>query len=182
MSSILAFLQRVGSHLLTLVGGWDTTLKLLLAMMALDYLSGIIVGCVGRSPNSKTGCIDSRAGLNGLLKKGLILMVIAVAAQIDDTMDGSFVRATTAWFYIVNEAISVIENAAMAGVPMPEKLLKILGRAKEAQERPGAGSAENPAGAEGVPGVPGVGTVEELAKEIVREIAEGAKSEESGAR
>ncbi len=135
MSSILAFLRNAGNHLLMLVGGWDTTLKLLIAMMALDYISGIIVGCVGRSPHSATGCIDSRAGLNGLLKKSLILMVIAVAAQVDATMDGAFVRAATAWFYIVNEAISIIENAALAGIPMPEKLLKLLGKAKEAQER-----------------------------------------------
>ncbi len=134
MSSILAFLQRLGGDLLQLVGGWDTTLKLLVAMMALDYISGIIVGCVGRSPNSKTGCIDSRAGLNGLLRKGLILMVLAVAAQVDATMDGAFVRAATAWFYIINEAISILENAVIAGVPLPNKLVNMLGVAKKAQE------------------------------------------------
>lgn len=133
MSSILPILKEVGQHLLTLVGGWDSALKLLLAMMALDYVSGIFVGCIGRSPHSTSGCIDSRAGLSGLLKKGLILMVLAVAAQLDATLDNTFVRAATAWFYIVNEAISVIENAALAGVPMPQKLLSMLGFARRAQ-------------------------------------------------
>lgn len=133
MSSILAVLRMLGRILMELVGGWDATLKLLLAMMGLDYISGLTVGCVGRSPNSATGCIDSRAGLSGLLKKGLILMVLAVAAQLDATIDGEFVRAATAWFYIINEGISVLENAALAGIRLPEKLLKVLGVAKEAQ-------------------------------------------------
>ena len=136
MSSILGFLSRVGTFLLGLVGGWDATLKLLLAMMALDYLAGILVACVGRSPHSTTGCIDSRAGFRGLMKKGLILMVLAVAAQVDATMDGTFVRAATAWFYIVNEAISVLENAALAGVPMPVRLLRLLGKARRLTEEP----------------------------------------------
>jgi len=124
----------MGDALLGLVGGWDTTLKLLLAMMALDYVSGIVVGCLGRSRCSVTGCIDSRAGFRGLLRKGLILMVLAVASQIDDTMDGAFARGATAWFYIVNEGISVLENAALAGVPLPNKLLKMLGFGQEARE------------------------------------------------
>ena len=133
MSSVLAFLSRIGEMSLNLVGGWDSVLKLLLAMMGLDYFSGIIVACVGRSPNNPGGCLDSRASFRGLMQKGLTLMVLAVASQIDHTLDGSFVRATTAWFYIANEAISVLENAALAGVPMPEQLLKMLGKAKEAR-------------------------------------------------
>jgi toxin secretion/phage lysis holin len=134
MSRVLHFLSLIGDALLNLVGGWDSVLSLLVAMMGLDYISGIIVACVGRSPNSNSGCLDSRSSFRGLLQKGLTLMVLAVAAQIDQTLDGSFVRATTAWFYIANEAISVLENAALAGVPMPIRLLKILGRAKEAQD------------------------------------------------
>lgn len=92
MSSVLAFLHRAGAFLLALMGGWDGTLRLLLVMMALDYLSGLVAACLGRSPHTLSGCIDSRAGLTGLLRKGLILMVLAVAAQIDTTIDGTFVR------------------------------------------------------------------------------------------
>lgn len=142
MSSILAVLRDIGRVSLALVGGWDRALKLLLAMMALDYISGIIVGCVGKSPHSASGCVDSRAGLSGLLQKGLILMVLAVAAQLDATLDGAFVRAATAWFYIVNEAISVVENAALAGIPMPERLLQMLGVARSHKK---AGEAQPPA-------------------------------------
>ena len=134
MSSVLGFLRRAGDLSLGLMGGWDSTLRLLVAMMGLDYVSGLLVGCLGRSPLSRTGCVDSRASFAGLMKKGLILMVLAVAAQLDTTMEGSFVRATTAWFYIVSEAISVLENAAIAGIPMPEKLLRVLGVAKTAEE------------------------------------------------
>ncbi len=137
MSSILDFLRRAGEFALNLLGGWDGTLKLLIAMMALDYASGIVVACLGRSPVGRNGCLDSRAGLSVLLKKGLILMVLAVAAQVDATMEGAFVRAATAWFYIANEALSALENAALAGVPMPEKLRHMLGVMKKAEEAPG---------------------------------------------
>lgn len=130
MSSILGFLRNLGQSALRLLGGWDNTLRLLVAMMAMDYVSGLIVAAMGRSPKTAAGFVDSRAGMRGLLRKGLILMVLAVAAQIDATVDSAFVRAATAWFYIVNEAISIVENAALAGLTLPEKLLSILGRQK----------------------------------------------------
>lgn len=130
MSSVLGFLRKLGQSALHLLGGWDATLRLLVAMMAMDYISGLIVAAMGRSPKTAVGFIDSRAGLRGLLRKGLILMVLAVAAQIDATVDSAFVRAATAWFYIINEAISIIENAALAGLPLPEKLLSFLGRSR----------------------------------------------------
>lgn len=130
MSSVLVFLRKLGQSALHLLGGWDTMLRLLVAMMAMDYISGLIVAAMGRSPKTAAGFIDSRAGLRGLLRKGLILMVLAVAAQIDATVDSAFVRAATAWFYIINEAISIIENAALAGLPLPEKLLSFLGRSR----------------------------------------------------
>lgn len=130
MSSILGFLRNLGQSALRLLGGWDNTLRLLVAMMAMDYVSGLIVAAMGRSPKTAAGFVDSRAGMRGLLRKGLILMVLAVAAQIDATVDSAFVRAATAWFYIVNEAISIVENAALAGLPLPEKLLGVLGRQK----------------------------------------------------
>lgn len=130
MSSILGILRNLGQSALRLLGGWDNTLRLLVAMMAMDYVSGLIVAAMGRSPKTAAGFVDSRAGMRGLLRKGLILMVLAVAAQIDATVDSAFVRAATAWFYIVNEAISIVENAALAGLPLPEKLLSVLGRQK----------------------------------------------------
>ena len=134
MSSVLSFLHNFGQGALRLLGGWDNTLRLLVAMMAMDYISGLIVAAMGRSPKTVAGYVDSRAGLRGLLRKGLILMVLAVASQIDATVDSAFVRAATAWFYIINEAISIVENAALAGLPLPEKLLEILGKQK-AKER-----------------------------------------------
>ncbi|MCL1964150.1 MAG: phage holin family protein [Firmicutes bacterium] len=144
MSSVLSVLHRAGDLLLGLVGGWDSTLKLLLAMMALDYAAGIFVGCLGRSGLSQSGCVESGASFRGLLKKGLILMVLAVAAQLDVTMDGSFVRATTAWFYVVSEAISVLENAAIAGIPLPQKLLNMLDVTKTARENPYHPNGDSP--------------------------------------
>ena len=134
MSSILDFLRGAGAGALRLLGGWDNTLRLLVAMMAMDYVSGLIVAVLGKSPKTETRRVDSRAGLRGLLRKGLILMVLSVAAQIDATVDSAFVRAATAWFYIVNEAISIVENAALAGLPLPQKLLEVLGRQQETKE------------------------------------------------
>jgi len=132
MSSVLDFFRSIGAFLLSLAGGWNASLSVLTAVMALDYLSGIFAAILGKSPNTPGGKLDSSAGFRGLLKKALIFMMVLVAAQVDKAVEGTFVRAATVWFYLVNESISVLENAGLAGVPLPGKLKGVLEKLKEA--------------------------------------------------
>ena len=123
----LAALATLGTLLSKAFGGWDIALQLLIGAMALDYLTGLIVAAVfKKSKKSKSGALSSNAGFRGLLKKGGILLVVLVAAMLDRLLDVSFVRTAAATFFVANEALSILENAGMMGVPMPKFLPKML--------------------------------------------------------
>ena len=106
------------------LGGWSWVLTVLLAFMAVDYISGLIVATMGKSLKSESGGLSSKAGVNGLLRKGLMLMVVLVAALLDRAVgsDGNMFRDAVCWFYMANEGISLMENLTLAGVPFPKKL------------------------------------------------------------
>ena len=116
-----------------LFGGWDVTLTILLVLMTSDYISGMIVAACGRSPKTEDGGLSSKAGFIGLAKKGFILLVVLVAALLDKAVgsDSMVFRTATACYYIANEGLSVLENAALMGVPVPAKLKAALESVKE---------------------------------------------------
>lgn len=111
-------------------GGWDKLLTVLVVMMAVDYVSGIVVAAMGRSPKTEYGGLSSKVGSIGLAKKGLMLLVVLVAALLDSAMgaDHAVCRDAVCWFYIANEGLSFFENLSLAGVPFPEKVKELLGQ------------------------------------------------------
>ena len=113
-------------------GGFDAVLLVLVAFMAADYLSGMVVAWMGRSQKTQTGHLDSKAGFVGIAKKGLMLLLVLVAALLDRAIgaEAAIFRNAVVWFYIANEGLSVLENLALAGVPFPEKLRKALEQLK----------------------------------------------------
>lgn len=106
-------------------GGWDTCLIVLVAFMALDYITGVIGGLVQKNLNSHIGFI-------GILRKTTILIVLIVAVLLDRLLNGGtwVFRTLVCYFYISNEAISLLENAAKIGIKIPEKLVKSLEQLK----------------------------------------------------
>lgn len=101
---------------------------LLLVLMAADYLSGLAVAALGKSPKSEHGKLSSKSGAKGLLHKAMILLVVSIACVLDWFVnEGNAMFATAAtWFYISNEALSLLENLALAGVPVPKRLRRML--------------------------------------------------------
>jgi len=90
-------------------GGLDAALITLLIFMAVDYVSGLIVaGVFHSSDKSETGALNSIACWQGLLKKGMTLVIVLVAAQLDKVLGTAFVRDAVVIAYIVNETISII--------------------------------------------------------------------------
>lgn len=119
-TGILTILGTAGAFIANLFGGWDAALTTLLIFMAIDYLLGLIVAAVFHKSNkSESGGLDSRAGLKGLLKKGMVLLIVLVAAQLDIVIGGNFIRDGVVIAFIANETISIIENAGVMGVPIP---------------------------------------------------------------
>ena len=118
-------------------GGWTITMTVMVVAMAIDYMTGIAVAIAGKSTKTSGGHLDSNVGWNGLLRKGIMLLVVLVASTLDTVMgDGHVIRDAAAWFYIANEGLSMLENAALLGVPFPNALKKLLEQAKEKDNEP----------------------------------------------
>ena len=117
----------IGAWISELFGGWDTAIVTLILFMALDYISGLVVaGVFHRSDKTQSGKLDSTACWQGLLKKGMTLVVVLVATQLDNVLGTSFVREAAVIAYIVNETISIIENAGRMGLPIPDTIMKAV--------------------------------------------------------
>lgn len=131
-------LAAVGGAVAGALGGWDALLRVLVWMMAADYLSGVIVALMGRSRKTEYGGLSSKVGAAGILRKGLMLMVVLAAALLDSAMGdaNAMCRDAACWFYIANEGLSLLENLGLMGVPFPEKLKLLLGQ----QIKKGGGS------------------------------------------
>ena len=102
--------------------GWDKSMETLLVLMLIDYATGMLAAHI--NPSLKGW--SSKRGFKGICKKVLILSIVALAHFISDLMGGEAARALVVWFFIGNEGLSIIENAANAGVPVPDRLKKTL--------------------------------------------------------
>ncbi len=117
----------VGAAISELFGGWDAAIMTLMLFMALDYVSGLIVaGVFQQSDKTQTGALNSAACWRGLLKKGMTLVIVLVAVRLDVVLGTSFVRDAVVIAYIVNETISIIENAGRMGLPIPDTIMKAI--------------------------------------------------------
>lgn len=122
-AKILALLGAYGSVIAGAFGGWSTALNTLCIFMAIDYLSGFAVaGVFHKSPKSETGALESGAGLKGLLRKGMILTIVLVAHRLDLAVGGTYIKDGTCIAFILNEAVSIIENAGLMGIKIPEQM------------------------------------------------------------
>ncbi|WKY43510.1 phage holin family protein [Eubacteriaceae bacterium ES2] len=116
----------VGSTLTVFFGGWDKALYTLLILIIFDYLTGVIRAVFARK-------ISSSIGFHGILKKILILMMIGFSHLLDLNLlgGGEVLRTGAIFFYSANEGISITENLAAIGFPLPEKLKSVLLQIKE---------------------------------------------------
>lgn len=125
--TILAVAGGIGIFIGGLLGGWDIALQTLIIFMMLDYVTGLVVAGVFQSSNkSMTGALDSRAGFKGLCRKGMMLGIILVATQLDKMSGTNLVRSAVVYAFIVNESVSIIENAGLMGIPIPDTLRKAI--------------------------------------------------------
>lgn len=115
----------VGTFLTWLFGGWNMALYILVLFIAVDYLTGVIKGFFTKELSSNTG-------MKGLLKKATIFLILIVAVGLDRMLntDNWLFRTATCYFFIANEGISIIENIAVIGVPVPKKLVDALKQLK----------------------------------------------------
>lgn len=111
-------------------GGLDGVMYALIAFITVDYLTGVAVAV-------KNKTISSQTGFRGLLKKAVILCIVGLANVLDANVIGSgdVFRTAAALYYIGNEGISLVENAAKLGVPVPEKICAVFAQLKNDNEK-----------------------------------------------
>ena len=147
-AKVQAAITALGGFLGYFLGGVDGLMTALIIFMALDYLTGVMVGIADRR-------LSSAVGFRGLFKKVCLIMLVGVANVVDTQVigSGSALRGAVICFYLSNEGLSLLENAARLGLPIPEKMKDILaqlhdrgGTGKEAR-----GSMEHDGGKEEKP-------------------------------
>ena len=123
----------IGGWLGYFLGGMDGLMIALIVFMVLDYITGLMCAIADKK-------LSSAVGFKGICKKVLILMLVGVANVVDIHIvgTGSALRSAVVCFYLSNEGVSMLENAAHLGLPVPDKLKGILaqlhGRMDEQQE------------------------------------------------
>ena len=126
-NTVLAAAAAAGSAVFEALGGLDELLGLLIALMAFDYVTGVLVAALWhRSGKSATGALDSRAGFRGLCKKGTVLLVVYIGVLLDRALGIDYVRGALVLFFCGNEGLSLLENIGLMGVPYPPALRKML--------------------------------------------------------
>ena len=147
MQNVLRVLAALGGAVAGLFTQMSSGLRLLLLLMALDYASALVLAALGKSPKSATGALDSRAGVAGLARKAMILVLVLLAAILDRLTGSAACVGAVTLFYTVNEAISILENAVLLGVPIPRQLSQALDVAKKRQQADGSEKTDIPADA-----------------------------------
>lgn len=119
-----------------LFGGWDKALQTLVIFMIVDWITGDILLPVvfGRSPKSSNGALESRAGWKGLCRKAMTLFYVLIAAQLDNFLGIDYVRDVVCIGFIANEALSIVENAGLKGIPLPEGIKRAVDVLKTSAE------------------------------------------------
>ncbi len=145
-AKVQAAVTAIGGWLGYFLGGVDGLMIALVIFMVLDYITGVMVAVVDKK-------LSSSVGAKGLMKKMVTIMLVGVANVVDTHIigTGSALRGAVICFYLSNEGLSLLENAAYLGLPIPEKLRTILAQLHEREKKeadtddPNEGDGDNDA-------------------------------------
>ena len=126
----------IGGFIAQLFGGWTAAMTTLVIFMGLDYITGLIVaGVFHKSGKSESGRLESLAGFKGLLRKGVTLAIVLVAYRLDLLIGTTYIKDAVIIAFCANEVISLIENAGLMGVPVPDTITKAIEVLKNKSEK-----------------------------------------------
>lgn len=117
----------VGGAVAGLFGGWNSALTTLFAFCCVDFITGVIVALVfKKSPKTSSGGLKSSKMAEGVFRKIMIFVLVAVGHRVDLLFGSDYVMTGICIAFIVNELISIIENAGLMGLPIPKVLKKAI--------------------------------------------------------
>lgn len=125
MKNLINFItSTLATTLVYFLGGWDIALQILVAVVVLDYITGVCKAIYNKKMNSTVG-------LKGIMKKVGYFIVVAVAVVLDRITGGTgAIRTLVIYFFVANEGISILENWGGMGLPLPQKLMDTLEQLK----------------------------------------------------
>lgn len=116
----------IGSFITYLYGGWNEAMNTLLIFMAIDYITGWCVALAGKSPKTKNGRLNSKVGFVGLMKKGMMMLMLIVAYRLDLLINtDGYVKNATCIAFILNETVSIVENISKF-IKMPPVIQEVI--------------------------------------------------------
>ena len=120
-NTIQLIFTAIGGWLGWFLGGCDGLLYVLIAFVAIDYITGVMCAVIDHR-------LSSEVGFKGIFKKVMIFLLVGVANILDVQVIGTgcVLRTAVIFFYISNEGVSLLENAAYLGLPVPEKIKTVL--------------------------------------------------------
>ena len=129
-NTIQLIFTAIGGWLGWFLGGCDGLLYALIAFVAIDYLTGVLCAISDHT-------LSSEVGFRGIARKVLIFLLVGIGHILDTQVigSGSVLRTAVIFFYLSNEGVSLVENAAHLGLPVPEKLKDVLEQLHDRAEK-----------------------------------------------
>ena len=129
-TTIQVVFAGIGGWLGWFLGGCDGLFYALLAFVVIDYITGIMCAVVDKK-------LSSEVGFKGIFKKVLIFALVGIGYILDTRVigSGSVMRTAVIFFYLSNEGVSLLENAAYLGLPIPQKLKSVLEQLHDRAEK-----------------------------------------------
>ena len=129
-NTIQLIFTAIGGWLGWFLGGCDGLLYALLVFVVLDYITGIMCAIIDHK-------LSSEVGFRGIFRKALIFALVGVGHVLDTQVigTGGVLRTAVIFFYLSNEGVSLVENAAHLGLPVPEKLKAVLEQLHDRAEK-----------------------------------------------
>lgn len=121
----------IATSVTALLGGWDVAIKLLVTLIVIDYVTGFLAA-------AKHKKLNSDVMFWGGIRKGVVFFVIIVAVLADEMLNNSMpvLRTLVIYYYIAREGLSVTENCALLGVPLPQQLVDVLAQLQGDKPKP----------------------------------------------
>ncbi len=124
---VCTYIGILGALFSKMFGGWSEDLLTLVIFMAVDYITGLIVaGVFKASGKTESGSISSKASFKGICKKCVMLLFVLIAIRLDMLLSTDYIRTATVIGFILNEVISIVENAGLMGIPLPKAIVKAI--------------------------------------------------------
>ena len=126
-ATIISGISTIGSLIVNLFGGWTSDLETLIFLMAIDFIMGLMIAAIWKkSGKSQNGALSSWSAWKGLCRKGTSLLFVLIAHRLDIAINVDYIRTAVIIGFIVNELISIVENAGIMGVPIPAVITKAI--------------------------------------------------------